>query len=191
MHFIAHRGVTRDITEAERKLEADVRELAERTLHQAEAAKLQAIAAHELPALRDNEAKAGATLQRLVIAREQLDAEEERAKGRMAELERRLAQLDRDLAREKALIDDAAGVLSRLEAEESELELAAESAEEVEYEAKEKLADAEGKLADSERALAEAQSGPVRSQRPPQRPGTGARRRSAAPAAFRKMNSRR
>ncbi len=158
VHFIAHRGVTRDITEAERKLEADVRELAERTLHQAEAARLQAIAAHDLPSLRDNEAKAGATLQRLVMAREQLDAEEERAKGRMAELERRLAQLDRDLAREKALIDDAAGVLSKLEAEDSDLELAAQSAEEVEYEAKEKLADAEGKLADSERALAEAQS---------------------------------
>lgn len=157
-HFIAHRSVTRDITEAERKLEADVRDLAERTLHQAEAARLQAIAAHDLPPLRDGEARAGATLQRLVMAREQLDAEEQRAKGRLSELERRLAQLDRDLAREKALIDDAADVLGKLDAEASDLEIAAESDGELEYEAKEKLADAEGKLADSERALAEAQS---------------------------------
>ena len=92
------------------------------------------------------------------MAREQLDAEEQRAKGRMVELERRLAQLDRDLAREKALIDDAAGVLAKLDEENGDLEAAAESAEEVEYEAKEKLADAEGKLADSEKALADAQS---------------------------------
>ncbi len=158
LHFISHRAVTRDITEAERKLEADVRELAERTLHQSEGARLQAIAAYELPPLRDQEAKAGATLQRLVMAREQLDAEEERAKVRMGELERRLVQLDRDLAREKALIEDATGVLAKLDEEDQELEAAAESAEEMEYGAKETLADAEGKLADSEKALAEAQS---------------------------------
>ncbi len=87
LYFISHRTVTREITEAERLLEANVRELAERTRHQAEAARLQAVAAHELPALRNNEAAAGAALQRLTLAREQLDQEEERAKQRVAELQ--------------------------------------------------------------------------------------------------------
>ncbi|MBM3609131.1 MAG: chromosome segregation protein SMC, partial [Alphaproteobacteria bacterium] len=158
LHMINYKSITRAITEADRKLEADVRELAERTRQQAEAARLQAVAAHELPPLRDAEAAAGATLQRLVMAREQLDGEEQRAKQRMAELERRLAQLDKDLAREKALIEDAAEVLARLDTEDGELEAAGQAAEEIEFDAKATVADAEGKLADCERGLAEAQA---------------------------------
>ena len=158
LYFISHRTVTREITETERKLEADVRELAERTRHQAEAARLQALSAQELPALRESEAGAGAALQRLTLARDQLDQEEERARQRVAELERRRDQLQKDLAREKALIEDAAGVLEKLAAEDSELTEAAEAAQDTEYEAKEKLADAEGRLADCEKALSEAQA---------------------------------
>lgn len=154
--YIGHRGVAADLHEAERKLEADVREVAERTLQQAEAARLQAVAAYGLPALRDEEAKAGATLQRLVLARDQLAAEEKRAGERAAELERRLAQFARDLLREKALIDDAAGVLARLDGEAEDLEAASENAADSEYAAKERLADAEGRLTEAESALAEA-----------------------------------
>ncbi|HUZ67999.1 MAG TPA: chromosome segregation SMC family protein, partial [Beijerinckiaceae bacterium] len=154
--YIGHRGVAADLHGAERKLEADVREVAERTLQQAEAARLQAVAAYGLPALRDEEAKAGATLQRLVLARDQLAAEEKRAGERAAELERRLAQFARDLLREKALIDDAAGVLARLDGEAEDLEAASENAADSEYAAKERLADAEGRLAEAESALAEA-----------------------------------
>jgi chromosome segregation protein len=155
---IAHREVTQNMAEAEKKLEADTNEVTERTRMQAEAARLQAIAAYELPPLRDEEAKAGAVLQRLVLAREQLEGEEERAKQRGAELERRLAQIEKDMAREKALIDDAAGVLAKLDAEAEELDQAGEAAGDLEYEAKEKLADAEGRLAETERTLAEAQA---------------------------------
>ncbi|MDH7796715.1 MULTISPECIES: chromosome segregation protein SMC [unclassified Beijerinckia] len=155
---IAHRDVTRNMGEAESKLEADTREVEERTRHQAEAARLQAIAAYELPPLRDEEAKAGAALQRLILAREQLEGEEERAKQRVVELERRQAQLEKDMAREKALIDDAAGVLGRLDAEVSDLDQATETAGDMEYEAKEKLADAEGRLAETETTLGEAQA---------------------------------
>src|SRR5579863_9097141 len=54
--------------EAERRLEADVREVAERTRAQAEAARLQAIAAAALPAMRDAEARTGAALHRLTLA---------------------------------------------------------------------------------------------------------------------------
>ncbi len=156
--YISHREITEQILAAEQKLEADTREVEERTLQQAEAAKLQAIAAYELPPLRDAEAKAGAGLQRLMLAREQLDGEEQRAKQRGAELERRLAQLDRDLARERALIDDASGVLARLDTENAELETAGEESEESDWAAKEKLADAEGRLIETEQALAAAQS---------------------------------
>lgn len=158
LYFISHRTVTREITEAERKLESDVRDVAERTRHQAEAARLQALAAHALPELRDAEARASAALQRLTLAREQLDQEEERSRARVAELERRRLQLEKDLAREKALIEDAAGVLDKLNAEEAELLEANEAAADAEYEAKERQADSDGRLAECEAALAEAQA---------------------------------
>ena len=156
--YLSHKEIGEQLAEARQKFAEHEREVEERTLHQAEAAKLQAVAAYELPPLRDAEAKAGATLQRLVLAREQLEGEEERAKQRGLEIERRLAQLDRDLARERALIDDAANVLGRLDAEEEELQAASEASEETDWAAKEKLADAEGRLAECEQALAQAQA---------------------------------
>jgi len=147
---------TKALHAAERKLEADVRDVAEKTRAQAEAAKLQAIAAHELPKLRSKEAEAGNELQRLVLARETLDGEERRAKARIAELERRIAQITSDLARETALIEDAAGVLARLEAETGELSTAVTPEAEIE-DARERLRAAEAALAVTEKALAEAQ----------------------------------
>ena len=60
---------------------AAVRLVAERTGEQAEAATRQAIAAAELPALRDAEASAAAALQRLVMARETLEREESARQG--------------------------------------------------------------------------------------------------------------
>ena len=139
-------------------MEAATLEVAERTRQQAEAARLQAIAAYQLPPLRDEEAKAGAVLQRLILAREQLEAEEKRASDRSLELERRINQLTGDLAREKALIEDAAGVLAKLDSEAEEITALIEASADSDYEAKEKLADAEGKLADAERNLVEAQA---------------------------------
>ncbi len=158
LYHIAHKDSTRGLAEAERKLEADVREVAERALHQAEAARLQAVAAYGLPGLRDEESRAGAVLQRLMIAREQLEGEEKRAQERAGELERRVAQLTRDLARETALIADAAGVLDKLDAEAQDLAEQAEGSSEIEFEAKAKLADAEGRLQEAERKFAEAQT---------------------------------
>jgi chromosome segregation protein len=121
VYYIGHKQLTMDLQESERKLEADTLEVAERTRQQAEAARLQAIAAYGLPGLRDEEAKAGAVLQRLIMAREQLDGEEKRAADRASELERRIAQLTRDLARETALIEDAASVLAKLDSEAEDL----------------------------------------------------------------------
>jgi chromosome segregation protein len=156
--LIGHREAAGALAEAERRLEADVREVAERTTAQAEAARLQALAAAELPGLRDAEARAGAALQRLNQARQQLEAEERRVRERMAELERRVEQLGRDLERERALVEDAAGVTSRLEAEDAELACAGEAAVAEEEAARARVAASGEALTGAEAALSEAQT---------------------------------
>jgi chromosome segregation protein len=72
-----------------------------------------------LPELRQAEASAAAALQRLTLAREQLDAEERRVAEAQAANQRRIAQVATDLARERALAEDAGTALRRL-GEESE-----------------------------------------------------------------------
>ena len=156
--LIAWREHETAFAEAERRLEADVRDVAERTRAQAEAARLQAIAAAALPSLRDAEARAGAALHRLVLAREALEGEEKRAEARAAELQRRVEQLTQDLGREESLIADAADVAERLAHEDQALAAALESANSAQAEADARRAEAEGKLAVLEAALSEAQA---------------------------------
>ena len=109
------------VAEAGRTHDLNVRDLAERTREQAEAARHQAMRASELPGLREAEARAAAGLQRLTSARETLDREEERARERVAELDRRLTQFSSDVAREQQQSSDADVALQRLEAEDTEL----------------------------------------------------------------------
>ena len=71
-----------------------------------------------LPSLREAEARAGAALHRLNVARQDLDREEQRAKDRIAELELRLVQFAADGEREQQLAADAEAALARLAAEE-------------------------------------------------------------------------
>jgi chromosome segregation protein len=78
------------------------------------AGKRREAAACALPPLRQTEAAAVAALQKLTLAREQLDAEERRVKEEQTALSRQLAQLTGDVAREEALAGDAAGALERL-----------------------------------------------------------------------------
>src|ERR1700758_2931911 len=110
-----------DVTGAGHTHDLAVREMAERTREQAEAARLQALRAAELPGLRETEARAAAGLQRLTNARDMLDREEERAKERAAELDRRLTQFAADIAREQQQASDADVALARLDAEDAEL----------------------------------------------------------------------
>ena len=56
------------------KLDADLLDVAERTRAQGEAARLQALAAADLPGLREEEARRGAALQRMTLARDALEA---------------------------------------------------------------------------------------------------------------------
>ena len=156
--LIAWRDREAQCVEAERRLEADVREVAERTRAQAEAARLQAIAAADLPPLRDEEARVGAALHRLTLARDALAQEENRAKARVAELERHVAEWAQDLQREEALIADAAEVTARLASEDETLAAEAARSEEAKREAEERRARLEERLAAAEAALAEAQA---------------------------------
>src|SRR5690606_8800045 len=55
---------------------------------QMQAAKDQAVGAHRLPELRDAEAAAAAALQRLTIARSQIEEEAARVRSRTTELEK-------------------------------------------------------------------------------------------------------
>ncbi len=129
--------------------------VAEKAQAQMEAAKNQAIVSHKLPELREAEAAAGAALQRLQIARGQLEEEAGRLLRRRDELTRRLAQLGEDIRREERLVSENAEVLARLDAEEAELaELLAESGSEAE-ELREAFEGAAASLADSERVFAQ------------------------------------
>ncbi|RCW79306.1 chromosome segregation protein SMC [Phyllobacterium bourgognense] len=121
---------------------------------QMNAAKEQAIGAHKLPDLRDAEAKAAAILQRLTIARSQLNEEAERMQARQNELEKRLVQFTADIAREEQMVRDNADVLARLDTEERSLNEENANAGEREIETRAEFERADAKLKESEAALA-------------------------------------
>jgi len=144
-----------DVAETARTHELSVRDMAERTRQQAEAARIQAIRASELPALREAEARAAAGLQRLTNARETLDREEERAKERVNELDRRLTQFSADIAREHQQSSDAEVALQRLETEDTELKEEIKSRVEQRSGVDERVSEAEATLASAERLFTE------------------------------------
>lgn len=116
--------------ESQSTLSGATNEVAERAQIQMEAAKLQGIAQKALPPLRDAETAVAATLQRLTIARDQLDAEAGRLRARKAEYEQRIAQLGEDIAREERMVLENADILARLTEEEKTLKAQDEGASE-------------------------------------------------------------
>src|SRR5271165_4853601 len=143
------------VAEAAHTHDLAVREMAERTREQAEAARIQAVRAAELPALREAEARAAAGLQRLTNARETLDREETRAQERVAELDRRLTQFSADIAREQQQTADADAALLRLDTEDAELKEEIKSRVEKRSGVDERVSEAEATLADAERLFTE------------------------------------
>ncbi|WEX07807.1 chromosome segregation protein SMC [Chelativorans sp. AA-79] len=127
--------------------------VAEQASAQMEAAKEQAIAAKRLPDLREAEAAAAAALQRLTIARTQVEEEARRVRGRVGELSKRVEQLDADIAREEQMVRDNADVLKRLELEEETLREAEAGGGEREAELLAALEEAATLLAEREDAL--------------------------------------
>jgi chromosome segregation protein len=144
-----------EVADAARTHDLNVRELAERTREQAESARVQAIRASQLPALREAEARAAAGFQRLTNARETLDREEQRAKDRVTELDRRLTQFVSDVEREQRQSSDAAVALQRLETEDAMLKDEIRSRVDKRSGADERVSEAETTLAAAERLFAE------------------------------------
>jgi chromosome segregation protein len=136
-----------EVAEAEQAKDLSLRALANATLVQTESSKAREAAGEKLPALRENEARAAAAWQRLLIARETLENEEARAKERIAELERRLAQFEEDLARERTLVADAEAAIQRLAEEEGLLTKGAQTAAERRKSVDERVAAAEAAVA--------------------------------------------
>ncbi len=93
----------------------------DRAQAQMNAAKDQAVGSMKLPELRDVEAAAAAALQRLTIAKTQVEEEAARIRARQADLEKRVTQLDADIAREEQLVRDNGEALARLDEEERAL----------------------------------------------------------------------
>ncbi|QRM54591.1 chromosome segregation SMC family protein [Sinorhizobium sp. BG8] len=152
--------------EAESQLNQATSLVAERAQAQMEAAKDQAVASLKLPELRENESKLAAALQRLQIARAQLEEDAARLLRRRDELSRRLAQLAEDIRREERMVADNAAVLERLDGEEAEIAEVLEAADERAQTAREALDATSERLAASEQLLgtitaerAEAQAG--------------------------------
>ncbi len=140
--------------EAESALNQATAIVAEKAQAQMEAAKAQGIASLKMPELREEEARAAAALQRLQIARTQLDEEASRLLKRRDELTRRLAQLGEDIRREESMVADNAEVLERLAAEETELEEILADAGRYGEEARETFEAAAATLAESEKRFA-------------------------------------
>src|SRR5690606_31215660 len=96
--------------------------VAERTETAATAATAQAEAAADLPPLRETESAKSAALQRLVHQRDDLDAEEARAREAAQRMRQRVGQAEQDLIRERGLEQDAATALGDLRREAEGLE---------------------------------------------------------------------
>ena len=146
------------VAKAEQQAAADLDALTKLGLRQAETAKHQAVAAEALPQLREAETVAAAALQRLMVARETLQSDEERARQRLAELERRALEMQRDLEREHLLIADADRAIATLETEETSLASELEATKAASQEASIRLSERETALRAAEIALAKAQA---------------------------------
>ncbi len=109
-----------------------------------------------LPPLREEEAIAGAILQRLQVQRDSLTEQEARAREAVQALMARIEQLRQDAAREAGLAADADESIERLRWEEEQLARAAEGHEEKLAEAVEAAREASDVLADIEALLTEA-----------------------------------
>ena len=122
---------------------------------QAKTAKQQAIVAQSLPALRDQEAARAAGLQRLKIARNQIDEDIARIEKRRLELGQRVEQLRNDIEREQKAGDDHGQMLEKLDSEEAELNRQSHDSENSEQNIKQALNEASKKLGKSESEFSE------------------------------------
>ena len=119
------------------------------------AAKARVAAEDALPPLREEEAIAGAILQRLTVQRDALADQEAHALQTIETLRSRIGQLGRDMDREAGLNRDAGETIARLEWEQGQIAKAAEGHEDRLADAAALAAEAAQVLQDREAALAE------------------------------------
>jgi chromosome segregation protein len=131
--------------EEQRLAETDVR-VADLTREAAAAARLEGEASQGLPQLREKEAEAAARLHRLNVERDNLDAEETRAKEQATRLSARIEQTDQDLARERGLIEDTNAAIEKLDAETAELKASEEGQDQAKAEAETRVTETQEKL---------------------------------------------
>ncbi len=142
--------------EAESALQQALRDSAEAEAAARMAARQRAEAEDRLPVLREEEAIAGAILQRLEVSRDTLTAEESRAAETLRALEARITQLSSDIERESALNRDAQEMITQLEWEQGQLAAATEGEGDKLAEAMEEASHAADALQEIEARLSEA-----------------------------------
>lgn len=126
--FRKHQQAQAKAAEAREKYEQAVMAVNELTRQAATAESATLRANEALKPLRDAEAAAASAVHRLTVARESLDAEEERAKQTKQQLEDRKSQISHDMVREKDLEKDSAEAIARLEEEKTALKKETETA---------------------------------------------------------------
>ncbi len=129
----------------ERMAEAEA-QVAEMTRLTSTAATQQAEAGEAIPGLRQTEAAAAAALQRLLLARDALEAEEQRLDAARQEVDARLAQIAGDVDRETAFRADAGAAIAGIEAEGAAIRDAQDREEDELAAARERLSAANAKV---------------------------------------------
>jgi chromosome segregation protein len=152
-HFLRWAQASARATQAAEELAQAAAIVGTATEAAAKASTEQSSVAAELPPLRQDEAEKSAAHHRLIVAREQLDAEEARAREAAQRLRQLLAQGEADIVREKELDRDAATALQSLSEERGNLEQASANAASDIAAAEEQSALLQEKLAEAERLL--------------------------------------
>lgn len=137
--YLKWRMASEEVVELERKLRAAQSGVGEVSSKVAILNKQQVDLASVLPGLREKAAEAAAIVQRLSIARENLEAEETRRKETALALTARLKQIELDSGREQEIAGDAKAGLGRLESEKARLLEATLAERDTEIEAREAL----------------------------------------------------
>src|SRR5690606_22608590 len=149
VRWVASRFAEKETEAAQGRLisqlaDANSLELKARALHEAKDAALKP--------LREADAAAAALVQRLTIAREQLEEEMRRADRTRADLRDRQTEIATDLEREAGLVGEREAAAASLEQEAGELRQAAEAAQEASARAREEAEPARQRLAEAEQA---------------------------------------
>jgi len=152
-HYLRWTAAEARAAVAAEELAAAAAQVAAATDLAAKASTVQSEAAAVLPPLRQTEAERGAAHHRLVAQREQLDAEEARAREAAQRIRQLIAQAEADQEREKLLEHDAGSALADLGKEAGNLNAANDSAAEDLAAAERLSAEMSETLAETERLL--------------------------------------